>query len=198
MKLKLLLKGAGWVAAIVFLGWLGFKGRSIPLGDSHQYLQALILQQKYYANLNQQLLQARYEVSISYDTINQQLQQLKQLHQELATVPPFIERRKRQELQQLQQQNQQLLKTQEQTIERFKSENAILKNSLYYLPELLEDLSGPIHNQFAQLSRTDREYLHQIEIVLQQVLVYNLTTDNHLGTQLRANLHQLQSLRLQF
>ena len=192
MKLKLLLKGAGWVAAIALLGWLGFKGRSVPLDTSHQYLQTLILQQKYYANLNQQLLQARYEVSISYDTINQQIQLLKQLHQELATVPSFIDPESQQELQQLLKQNQRLLAAQEQTIERFKSENALLKNSLYYLPELLEELSEPLHHEFEQFSRAEWEQLHDIEVMLQRVLVYNLTTDNHLEAQLRDSLNQLR------
>ena len=196
MNLKFPIERAGWIVAIAILGWLGFQGRPIRFDVSRDYLQTLILQQKYYSSLKRHLLQSRYETSISYDTLNQQIQILKQLHQDVTSVPDFIDRAGQRELQQLLRENQRLLGIQEKTIERFKSENAILKSSLHYLPGLLEEASDRLTRD-KDFDEYDRSLIVGIDKVLQQVLIYNLTADRLLEPQLRRSIDRLRELNAQ-
>lgn len=191
--LKVLAKGMGWTAAIALFGWLCFKGRSINFDASHTYLHSLLLQQKQYASLNRHVLQSRYEVLISYDTLNQHLQILQELHQTLIAVPGFIGPQGQQELQQLLQENQQLLDTQDLLVERFRAENSVLKNSLHYLPELLEEVSTRLQ-QGPGGDTYDRDLMRSLDEVLQQVLVYNLATDDSLAPQLNRSVERLRQL----
>ena len=196
MKFQFLLKTAGWILAISVFGWLGFLGKPIRFDNKDHYLQALILKQKHYASLDRHLIQSRYEMTISYDTLNQHLLLLKQLQQQLASIPDFIDPKGQLELQKLLRQNEIMLADQEQTIERFKSENAILKNSLYYLPSLLEEVTDRFR-QNELFNDRDRAIVSSLDELLQNLLIYNLTTDRSLEPKLRKSIARLRKLNTQ-
>lgn len=191
-----LIKRSLWTVVILQFCWLGFKGKPIHFAPNNDYLQKLTLQQKYYASLNRHLLQSRYEVFISYDTLNQQMLRLEQLHQDLANIPNFINRSGHQELQRLLQDNQNMLVGQKDEIERFKSENALLKNSLQYLSGLMAEISDQLAQE-EDFDEYDRALILAMDEMLQQVLIYNLSSDASIGPQLQRSIDHLHQLNTQ-
>lgn len=91
-------------------------------------------QQQEAANLDRQLLQARYGNLSSDNALDRTLQTLEGLHRELEAIPPFASQGGRSELRELLQKNQVLLEVRDRKIARFEFENAILRNSLDDLP----------------------------------------------------------------
>ncbi|MBP0021849.1 MAG: response regulator [Cyanobacteria bacterium SBLK] len=193
LKGQYLLFGVGFAAAFLILFWLFRKSNSIDFTTNQSYQNALIRQQEQYAKFNQDVLRTRYEVLVSYDSLTKQIKTLKSLQRELKAIPTFIKTVGKQEIGELLAANQTLLDDREQTIEQFKSENAILKNSLRYLPTLVEDISQRIAND-ANFGENDRMVLLTLDELLQNLLLYNLSADKTLEPIVRGNLDTLLDL----
>ena len=154
-----------------------------------------MLQQEEHANLNRHLLQTRYELLSSYDTLNQNIQILRQLHRDLEAIPNFIDKDGRWDLRRLLQKNEAALEIQEDKIIRFKSENVILKNSLHYLPILLNEITDRLQAGENANSLADST-LRDMDRLLQQILIYNITTDRGFGYRLSSRIDRLHDLSL--
>ena len=74
-------------------------------------------------------------------------------------------------------------------IEQFKTQNSILKNSLFYLPVAGETLA-------AELSGPDPEFAHQVNTLVRSTLMYNLVRTETLRQRLLTQLDELRRARV--
>jgi len=127
----------------------------------HRLARLITLQHR----LNEQVLRAHAGLVGSYDPLVRTTLELRDLHRDLAQPPSFIATDGAVELRAAVERSREVLRAQEETVERFKSRNAVLLNSLRYFPvaasELAQSMADePESNQeVAQLRQALREVL---------------------------------------
>ena len=185
MKPKYLVNLAIASGAIIFLGFLVSKTRSIDLGQHQTYSKLLIYYQRNDASLDREILIDRYELLTSYDSLVGHIDNAQEMQARLEIIPEFIDRKGRQELEDIIQANAEVLKKKETAIERFKSQTAILKNSLRYFPVLsveLADKAGPRGDFILEVALND---------LLHDILLYNQTADEQLAPEINKQIADL-------
>jgi signal transduction histidine kinase len=113
--------------------------------------------------LNAEVLKARSGVSAHYDGIVQTAAARKRMHRELRTFPGFLQGRAESEIRFRLEEAERLRVESERLIERFKADNAVLRNSLRYLPVLAAELD--------RNSRTSERGLHATQLVRDVLLL---------------------------
>ncbi|MBW4621381.1 MAG: response regulator [Cyanosarcina radialis HA8281-LM2] len=171
------------IVGLFLLLWV--KSGAIDLHQHSRYLNQLQRMQELDARINQNILQARQGLLTYYDPIVRELQELKRIQASLKQTPTFVAITDRQRLLALIQDSESIWQTKAKSIERFQSQNAILKNSLAYLPiaitDLVENKTTPpaLANRLLallqkilllNLSPSDRQLLPQIDRQVQQIL----------------------------
>ena len=186
-KLKNISIGIGGSLLLVFL--VG-KTQSIEFTEHEQYHEQLVKLKDNYAILNQNLLKSRYEILTSYDVFVKELSELKQTQQNMKNIPKFIHTEGVSEIKQLLVENAEVIKEKESLIERFKSKNAILKNSLSYLPILTRDIGyAESRDWYLETNLND---------LLYNVLLYNLTSDEKIAPAIESQIDQLSEMKDQY
>lgn len=175
------------LGAIILLIWLLGQGRSLYFGEHQRYSNSLSQLREQYAILNQNLLKARYNYLISYDVFVRDIAELKSRQKELENVPSYLDREGQEELRTLLVENGETIAQKEQLIEKFKSQNAILKNSLRYLPVMTGDLRTLSIYQSPYRARPINE-------LIDQLLLYNFTSDEEMKPTIENNLSSLLRL----
>lgn len=185
-----------WLKILFLIGALGIllllviKSRSIDFPEHVRYqseIQQLLGTQ---ARLDQELLQTRYEFLPSYDPLVQHAKELEHSLQQLYQIPDFISLEGQLAIAQQLQQREQALQEKLEQVERFKSKNAILKNSLSYLPELVTDDAWGWYQDVPD-SRVDlilNELLHYL-------LLYSHTADVSVSKNIAIVIQQLKSFQ---
>jgi len=152
-------------------------------GDIHLFLRTD-------AQLNQDVLKVRSQMLPDYDSFPQQIETLKQTLDDVARVPAFIENPKRDAIREQVDGLAQLIGQKEQLVERFKSVNAVLNNSLRYLVLTGSELTNRI---------ADRSDGHELEVILnelmRQVLAFSRHPDDSQTPNLRLSLEKLAQWR---
>lgn|GEM_PF-6292215 len=161
--------------------------------EAHQAYQTAIVRQQFQrAALNENIIKARYQALSSYDPIVSTLRSLKVNQEKLNYIPAFIDREGTREIQEILDRKKTLLAKEEELIERFKSKNSLLKNSLRYLPELKAELVDRVSFQ-----ESDRALVKILDRLLQNILLYNLTSDLEIARTIEADLNNLKKLKKQ-
>ena len=144
----------------------------------HQHYQSELRQQtQNQAVINQNILKSRYSLLSSYDPLVSRIREQSILTNELIKIPSFIQGTDRTKLSEGLDKNRELFEQQEQLLEQFKSQNAVLKNSLNYLPFLAENISND----------------QSLTTLLNDVFVYTLSSDERLRQDLMARLKTVKS-----
>lgn len=112
------------------------KSASLDREGYLEYRQAIVELRHQEASFGREIWIVRHELFVSYDAIVRNLTEQKALHARLQDIPRFIPSQERQAIAQLLLRRETLLEQVESLSERFKSQNALLKNSLRYLPLL--------------------------------------------------------------
>ncbi len=162
------------LTSLFMLLWL--KSQAIDPKRHSDYVSQLRQIQELDAQLNQQALQTRLGLITSYDPIEDNLKQLKQLGRQLQQIPSFINNTDRQIIIQAIQNHIQLYQVKEQQIDQFKSQQAILQNSLAYFPIAITDIT--------QQPNIDPGLADRLNHLLQNTLLFNLTTTPNLPPQI--------------
>ena len=142
------------------------------------------------ATLNQDVLKSRYGQLTHYDPLVTALAELKRLQNHLQDIPPFIDKAGQIDIQRRLDDHAALLAQKESLLERFKSRNAVLNNSLSYFPIITTELLAQ-----ATSSPSDRELAAHLENLLREVLIYNLTSRQALGSQIQTRVEMILSHR---
>jgi PAS domain S-box-containing protein len=150
--------------------------------QSHeQYQSAIGLQSQTDAVINQQTLKSRYNLLSSYDPLVRAVNEQKALQQSLEKLPSFIGGGSKKKLQDVLSDNAKILNQREDLIEQFKSKNAVLKNSLNHLPELVQNLKRQgVANDSSLLGN-----------MLDNLLLYALSSNEDLAPTIQSQLTQL-------
>jgi PAS domain S-box-containing protein len=170
-------------AVLLFL-LLWARSQAINLTQHNQYVDALRQLQELDARINQNLLQLRLGLLTYYDPIVQEMTEIQQLQTVLQDPPDFVHAPQRRQLQQQVQDNVELWQNKDELIQQFKSKHAILRNSLAYFPIAISDL-------------TDQTTLNpgltaDLRTLLQDVLLFNLSTDKELTPRLEDDIERLR------
>ncbi|MGJ3248693.1 MAG: DAHL domain-containing protein [Elainellaceae cyanobacterium] len=171
-------------AAILLLLLLWTQSQAINIPQHTRYMNALRQLQELDARINQNLLQLRFGLLNYYDPIVNQQAEIQLLHQILESPPNFVGAA-RQDLQVQVQQNVQLWQEKDDLIQQFKSKHAILQNSLAYFPIAVTELT--------EQSDIPSALVTELDDLLQTVLLFNLSADEELTSQLRTDIEQLRT-----
>ncbi len=180
-----------WVIAGLFFAFVFVKSRSVNYQENDRFNGNLRQIKELNATLNQNIFQLRYGSLTYYDPIVKDLRELKRLQNDLKNIPNYITPPGQAEIAKLREASAAIQAQKERLIEQFKSENAILKNSLYYFPTLITELA-------AQASVRDSELADNLNALLRDVLVYNLTASEDLAPQIERQIEILRQKREQY
>ena len=128
----------------------------------------------------------RYSLLNSYDSLVEHVQAQKEQVKTLQTIPSFITGRQKQALRQQLVTLGELVQQKEDLIETFKSKNALLKNSITYMPTLVQELKR---------EGLGAEINQQLERTLELSLLYSLSSDDQdIVVTLGSQLNRLKAL----
>ncbi|MBI4322918.1 MAG: hypothetical protein HY596_01435 [Candidatus Omnitrophica bacterium] len=180
-RLKLLGVGTGivFLVTLVFLqtGPINTKRHNAVMDELRRLKQLDAI-------FNQELLQLRFGLVSSYDAAGQTLHALKAAHQQLSHGPAAISQQGHAEMDRRLEAFREALEAKAASFEQFAAENATLNNSIRFFPlattRLLADVEGE-----AALSL-------QVNQLLRDVLMYNLTASQELKPEIRDRLEELR------
>ncbi len=138
--------------------------------------------------LNQDVLRSRVQLINSYDSLVATARKTSALRRDLAALPTYINDDDRAELHRAITDYQASLAAKAALVETFKSRNAVLKNSLRYLPTFAPEVAAAARAEAPRTGIADA-----IDALLQAVLVYNLTSDERLAPQITAGTTALEA-----
>ncbi len=170
--------------AILILGFLTFKSQSVSTKKHLRYSTAIAKQKEIDSQVNQSVLRARYELLSSYDIMVQAMKQQEELQTELASLPGYIANQG--QLQNNLDKNAEAFEQKYQLLEQFKTQNAVLKNSLTYLPNLVQELRS---NKTKLGLPNDVE--QSLANVLDDALLYSLSSNESLTPKIKAGLQRI-------
>nr|WP_017717105.1 adenylate/guanylate cyclase domain-containing protein [Oscillatoria sp. PCC 10802] len=176
------------MALIIFSFLLG-KSLAIDFKQHDRFNENLRQLKDIDANLNNGVFELRYGLTSHYDGFVKSFLQIKELQNDLKRTPSFLNDRGRSEILRILDESANLQAEKERLIEKFKSENAVLKNSLYYFPVLITELAG-------QASRKGYgELAALLNDMLRDVLIYNLTASEDLAPKINGQIDRLLEKR---
>lgn len=174
-KISAWLGGISALLAVSLLAFLVKKSLPINSEEHQRYLQALQYQDEENILLGEEIIQSKYEIVDSYNILSDRLTNLQDNNKKIQNIPDLLESKDLKLLQKNLQEYSQKLDEQERLISQFKTENAVIKNSLGYLPVLLNDLHKNL-----QFQTSDRKLFEAINEILHNLILYNNTSDRHL------------------
>jgi hypothetical protein len=193
-----------FLITLIGLGSLIFaiaKSRAIDFEQYQQYRNTIVQLQQKESNFIQIILSSRYELYVSYDPLVNNLNVQKEIQQQLANIPDFLNDREKQEIQTLLKERETLLSQKESLSEWFKSQNSLLKNSLRYLPLLASQLEAQVSRDTEETSRENSNSLTNLRIIfndlLRNLLLYNITNNEDIAPVIEQQIERLSQLREQ-
>jgi signal transduction histidine kinase len=115
--------------------------------------------------LTAEVLKARSGVSAHYDGIVQTAAARKRAYRSLRVLPSFLQGRAESEIRYRLEEGERLRAESERILERFKGQNAILRNSLRFLPVLAAELDP--------IARTSERGMHAAQLIRDGLLLQN-------------------------
>lgn len=175
---------------LLILAWGISKSFSLDSATYQAYHNIILQLESTEAKLNQEILRDRYELFFSYDLLVQSISQQKFLHYQLQSIPSFVQGEFKQEILNHLKLQKKLIEQKEARLETFKSKNSALKNSLRYLPFLIEKASPEFQKQ-SQFKMLEAPLNH----LLYDLLLYNLTPDEELKVKIEGQIQNLHTLQ---
>ncbi|HSI14404.1 MAG TPA: adenylate/guanylate cyclase domain-containing protein [Chthoniobacter sp.] len=186
------MKRSTWMWLVVGFLILGFCGYLLPRtwlnpAGHNAYQQLLRDARQLDSEINEAVLRARLGLLMDYDPLVERTAALKRAHDTLQKPPSFVRYNGMLTLQEDLRQAEALRQRKSDLIERFKSQFALLRNSLAYFPNLVTDLS---HRFSANEDAT--EVIPLLNRILEDALIYQHTSSQENENHLRAGLEALQ------
>lgn len=182
----------GLFAALI-LAFLATEAKSVDFKTHHDYHEKIIRLTQYDARINQDIIKTKYELLTSYDAMVNNSNELRDLTKNLEEIPGFINDDGKDKLKSLLLDYKTAIQEKNSLIDKFKSENAILKNSLNYLPVLIEE--EIIKKQ--STNNTNNDLDNTLNQLLHTILLYNLNNDENLLAKIEVSIYNLSLLQNQ-
>ena len=172
------------IALLFLLLWT--QAQAVNPDEHSQYVSALRQLQALDARINQNLLQLNQGLAGNYDPIVDKQAKVEALQQQLA-APPRALGSARETLRSQVQANRQLWQEKNDLIQTFKTDYAVLRNSLAYFPIAIADISR--NPTLSPALKTD------LSVLLRDLLLFNLSTTAERRQQLEQDIQQLSQAR---
>lgn len=163
------------------------KGRSVSTDDHLMYQEHISDQIQHGLAVNHAVLKAQQALQTSYEPLNNELQQVQKLNTKLSEVPKFIGKRHSQQIKVALKANVEALDQKAQLAQQFQSQDSRLKESLVNLPIVINNLK-----QDSNLSKSKINLI--LTEIFEQVLLYTLSPDQVLASEIQLNIEQAQAL----
>lgn len=171
------------IAALAFAAYLaGTSGRAIDAGRHETYSRDLARLETLDHALSEDLMRARSRLIANYDPLVRTMHELREVHERLAAVPDFLPAEGRGEMRGAVERSARLLARQSELLERFKSDNAILSNSVRFIPVAAHDLAA---------SSGDASVISTVDALVREVLLLNLWNERASMVRIREELATL-------
>jgi signal transduction histidine kinase/CheY-like chemotaxis protein len=178
--------GMGATAGLL-LTFLFIQQQPVDPRQNHRFMHDLDLMHRLDIEIDRDLLKSRFELLSSYDPFVQELDAMQAVEADLQSIPPFVGKDQRKQIQQLLKQESEVRSDKGRLVETFKSKNAILKNSLRYFPTLIAEASS------ATTAKNDPHLQHHLANLLRDILLYDLTPHSDLGEQVNGEIAALSN-----
>ncbi|MEH6652351.1 MAG: DAHL domain-containing protein, partial [Motiliproteus sp.] len=142
--------------ALLLLTLMYLKAEAVSPQAHIGYTQQLRLLREADAKVDSEMLAARLEISRNYDALTSYVNEMKEAAQALLNPPTFLRLANSVQIEKVAAELQKVLQHKADLIDRFKSYNAIVRNSLAYFQESASRLSGvpdPLNNQLENYVR---------------------------------------------
>jgi hypothetical protein len=175
------------VAALVCLFWLYFKAQPVDPEVHNRVVSDIAELQKRDTELGEGVLQLHYRLNNNYDAVVALMQRIEELHiallehKQQGRLPDTLEMQR--ELAHIEQQ----IKQKSERLNDFKSNNAVMKNSLIYLPDM-------INSVLALLRGADKAQLGKFEYLLRDALLVSVKGDAESIAVLEADINQVKQV----
>jgi PAS domain S-box-containing protein len=180
-------------SGVILFSFLFVNAQAIDFTQHNRYAVTLRRINELDARINQNVLQSRYGLLTYYDPIVNELKELQELQIRVENPPSFINQQGQMEIHQLLQSHVEVLQQKEQFIEDFKSKNAIIRNSLSYLPIVVANTVDK-----ASAKTTNDEFVTLLNSLLRDVLVYNLSSNETLIAKINEEIEALRQSQKRF
>jgi class 3 adenylate cyclase len=178
------------LVTVVIFGFLLVRVQGIDYKQHNDFTSYLRRVKELNATLNQDVIKSRYGLLTYYDPLANELSELNKLQNRLGRIPTFVEPRGQIEIKQSLQAQGKLLQEKEKLVERFKSQNATLRNSLYYFPQLILETTQ-------KATKNDWNLEIYLENLLRDILIYNLTASEDLAPKIQVRMNSIFAYRSQ-
>lgn len=183
INLKQLLFG---ISAAILLTFLYVKTQAIDSKGYNTILSNLAHLKELDANLSRDVLRSRNELLSHYDPLVLWMREIKETHHRLQSGTYSIYHRGEEEVDRKIDFIEQALLSKEETLEAFKSHNSILRNSIRYLPTLIDSLMVDM-----EAHGTDIDLIILLSDLVRDVLSYHNSGGEELSSHLVAHDAQL-------
>ncbi|MEW6304581.1 MAG: DAHL domain-containing protein [Verrucomicrobiota bacterium] len=185
MKLpRILLLVCAALVAVVILFYA--KSSHINTAEHERFTTQLSRLNQLDATLSADLLKVRFHLLENYDTFPQQIEEVKRILGDLAQAPSFVPPAARESIRAKVDELVRLFELKAELLEDFKSQNAVLNNSVRYFPVVA-----------AEVLSTARD--HELEVhagaLARQVLTYSLNSNDELVPGIRASLARIAAAK---
>jgi signal transduction histidine kinase/DNA-binding response OmpR family regulator len=168
----------------------------VDIRQHDRFLNDLLVIRQLDGEINQDLTNSRYELLNSYDPFVLKLGEMRKAEADLQLVPLFVKGRKREQIGELLKRESEVLTEKRRLVESFKSDNAVLRNSLRYFPSLIAEASHAV------AETNDTRLQDRLANLLRDILLYDRTPHSELAGALSVEIALLsrgsaQTSRLQ-
>lgn len=192
--------------SLLLLLFLISKSFPANFGKYQQYRDSITEFREVDLTFNQELLKSRYELFSDYDPLVRSIAKQKSIQQKLQKVPDFIPAKERQEIELILKEIRTVIVKRENLSERFKTQNALLKNSLRYLPILTDSLSKKLDGEEKTGEETTKvipqnqsnALKNTLNALIRNLLLYNITVDKQLTANIDNLISEFSQLQLQY
>ncbi len=178
-------QAARGIGAAALLTFLFIQQRPVDLVQYRRFTDDLQVMRQLDAEINEDLLSSRYELLNSYDPFVEKLGRMRKTAADLLRIPEFVNGKDREQVGVLITAESKTVMEKTRYVDRFKSDNAVLKNSLRYFPSLIAEGTR------AALKSNDGELREHLATLLRDILLYDLTPHSDLNVALTGEINLL-------
>ncbi|MEP6900308.1 MAG: DAHL domain-containing protein, partial [Actinomycetota bacterium] len=187
IRLKHIAIGIGLILLMTFLF---FKTNVIDSDAHNRFSRDLHHLKEVDATLDKDILESRYGLLNSYDLLTTDTVQIDQLQENLKNIPAFINQDGKEEINKLLKNYAELDVQKEIFIERFKSRNSIINNSIRYFPVTTSNLIKNLSTKSAKPNG-----LESLNNLLKDTLIYYLLTETELEPEITKHIEKLNEFK---
>ncbi len=171
------------VVLLFLFFWI--ESRSVKLEQHLRYINDLGKIQELDARINQNVLETRLKLLLNYDSIVNKLTELRRIQADLQQIPSFINSDGQQKINQAIKTYLQVYRDKEKEIDLFKSQKAVVDNSLTYFPIAIAELKK---NQTMNPVLADH-----LNTLLRDILLFNLSNNQELQRKIQQEIQQIRT-----